>query len=78
MKLRAYELKDIETNLEIRFVEHILDAMMKCGPAGFLCNLEIRYTIISVIPFSMILKPKRLVYSVFSSTISLELLLTLQ
>ena len=39
MKLRAYELKDIETNLEIRFVEHILDAMMKRGPVGFLCNL---------------------------------------
>ena len=40
--LGVYELKGIGNRLEIYFVEHILDAMMKRAAVGFLCILEIQ------------------------------------
>ena len=50
----VYELKDmtLEKKLEIRFVEDILDAVMKHAPVGLLCILGIQYMIGSVFPFS--------------------------
>ena len=50
-------LKTLETDLEICFVKHILDAFMKRAPAGFLSILRIQYNIGSV-SFSAILKLK--------------------
>ena len=41
-------LKALETDLEISFVEHILDAMMKRATDQFLCLLEIQYMIDNV------------------------------
>ena len=32
-------LKTLETDLEIYFVDHILDAMIKRTPVGFICIL---------------------------------------
>ena len=46
--LGVYELKTLGTDLEICFVEHILDAMMKRAPTGFLCILGIQRMIGSV------------------------------
>ena len=58
MKVLIWEctsLKISETDLEIYFVEHSLDAMMKRAPIGFLlhciCILGIQYMISSVIYF---------------------------
>ena len=67
----------METDLGICFAEHILDTLMKRAPVGSLCTLGIQDTISSIFPFSVILKPKRIVYSVLSSFISLQLLLAL-
>ena len=50
-------LKTLETDLEICFVKHILDALMKRASAGFLSILGIQYNIGSV-SFSAILKLK--------------------
>ena len=52
--------------------------MMKLAPVGFLWILGIQYMIGSVFSLSVILKLKRLVYSVFSSIISTQQLLALQ
>ena len=59
-------LKTLETDLEICFVEHVLNAVTKRAPVGFLWILGIQYMISSVFSFPVILKPKSLVYSVFS------------
>ena len=67
----------METDLEICFAEHISDTLMKRAPVGSLCTLGIQYTIGSIFPFSVILKPTRIVYFVLSSFISLQLLLAL-
>ena len=40
--LGVYNLKDLEKDLEICFVEHILEAMMKRAPTGVLYNLGIQ------------------------------------
>ena len=61
----VYELKDIGNRFRNCFVEHILDAVVKHEPVGFLYILGIQDIISSVFSFSMILKPRRLVYSVF-------------
>ena len=71
-------LTDKESDLEICFVEHILDAMTERARAGFLCVLGIQSLISSVFSLSVILELKRLVYFVFSSIISSQLLLPLQ
>ena len=71
-------LKTLQTDLETFFVEHILDAMANLVPIGFLRIWKIQYMIGSVFSFSAILKPRRLVYSVFFSIISSQLLLALQ
>ena len=65
--LGVYKRHRFETDLEICFVEQFLDAIIKRDPAEFLCNFGIQQMIGSF-SFSVILKPKRLVYSVFSST----------
>ena len=57
----------METDLEIYFVEHVLDAMMKRAPVGFSYILGTQYMTDNVFSFSVILKPRSLVYSVFSS-----------
>ena len=46
-------LKTLETDLDTCLVEHILDAMMKCAPVGFLCILGIQYMTGSVFSFSV-------------------------
>ena len=53
--------------IKIWFVEHNLDAVMKRSPIGFLWILEIQFMICSVSSFSVILKRKCLVYSLFLS-----------
>lgn len=58
-------LNILKIDLEICFAEHILHAMMKRLPVGFLYILGIQHTMGSVISFSVTLKLKRLVYSVF-------------
>ena len=55
----------LKTDLEICFVEHILDTMANLVPLGFLCIWKFQYMIGSFYSFSVILKPRRLVYSVF-------------
>ena len=54
--------------VKICFVKHGLDAMMESAPVST-C---------SAFSFSVILKPKSLVYSVFSSITTTQLLLALQ
>ena len=73
-------LKTLEIDLKICFVEHILDTMMNGAPGGggFLCILGIKYMIGKFFSFSVILKRQRLLYSVFPSIISSQLLLALQ
>ena len=71
-------LKILEADLEICFVENILDAMMKSAPVRFLCILGVLYVIRCVYFFSVTLKTKRLVYSIFWSINSSQLLLDLQ
>ena len=82
LNLGVYMLNRLKTDFcfetGICFAEQILDAMMKCAAVEFLCILGYQYMIGSVFSFSSILKPKRLVYSVFSSIISSQLSLTLQ
>ena len=62
--LGVYQLKDKweQTYSENCSVEHILDAMMKRAPVGFLCILGIQYMIGSVFSFPVILKPKGILY----------------
>ena len=67
MKFSIWEyrnLKKVETDSEICFVDHILDATMKHVPIGFLCIL-IQYMIDIIFSFSVTLKPKRSVFSIF-------------
>ena len=71
--LGVYELKDKRNRFT--FVEHIFDTIMKRAPVGFSRVLGIQYIIGTVFAFSLILKPKCLVYSVFSFIFSLHLLL---
>ena len=71
-------LKTLETDLEICFVEHILDAMLKRAPVVLLSIVKIQCMIGCAFSFSMILKFKRLIYPVFSYIISSQLLLALQ
>ena len=72
-------LKTLEIDLKICFVEHILDTMNGApGGGGFLCILGIKYMIGKFFSFSVILKSQRLLYSVFPSIISSQLLLALQ
>ena len=62
---------------ELKYIEKRLDEMMKRAPVGFLFILGIKYMILSVFSFSVILKPRRSVYSVLSFIISSQLLLAL-
>ena len=62
-------LKTMEADLEIRFVEHIQNAMMKHAPVRFLCILGIQSIIGSV--FSLF-------FPVFSSINLSQLLLARQ
>ena len=55
-------MKTLKTDLEVCFVKHILAAMKKRAPIGFLFILGIQCVIGSVFYFSAILKPKRFVY----------------
>ena len=70
--LGVYELTDIGS-----IFKSFVKQMVKCIPVGFLCILGIQYIFGSVFSFSVVLKPKRLVYWVLSSIISLQLLLAL-
>ena len=74
----VYKLEDIRIRFRFFFVEHIVDAMMKPALVQFLWILGIQYMIGSVFSLSVILKPRRLVYSVLSSIISTQQLLALQ
>ena len=38
-------LKTLDKNLEICFVEHLLNVMIKSIPSGFVCLLETQYMI---------------------------------
>ena len=56
--LGLYELKDIGNSRVVCFLEHILDAVMKHAPVGFLCILGIQNMIGSVFfPFLQLLNP---------------------
>ena len=46
--------KALETDLEICFVQHILDVMMKQAPVWFLCILGVQYVTGRVFSFSVI------------------------
>ena len=48
LNLGLYELQDIGNSRVACFVEHILDAVMKHAPVGFLCILGIQNMIGSV------------------------------
>ena len=65
--LGVYGVKILEADLEICFVEQILDAVMKLAPIGFLSILKMQYIIGQVYSFSVTLKLSCLVYSLFSS-----------
>ena len=65
--LGVYGVKILEADLEICFVEQILDAVMKLAPIGFLSILKMQYIIGHVFSFSVTLKLSCLVYSLFSS-----------
>ena len=65
--LGVYGVKILEADLEICFVEQILDAVMKLAPIGFLSILKMQYIIGQVFSFSVTLKLSCLVYSLFSS-----------
>ena len=65
--LGVYGVKILEADLEICFVEQILDAVMKVAPIGFLSILKMQYIIGQVFSFSVTLKLSCLVYSLFSS-----------
>ena len=71
--LRVCGIKRLET--EIFFVEQILDEVMKLTPIGFLSILKMQYVIGKVFSFSVTLKPNCLVYSLFSSINSAQLLI---
>ena len=47
LSLGVYGLKILETDLEICFVGHILDGVMKLAPIGFLSILKMQYIIFS-------------------------------
>ena len=70
--LGGYELNDIGS-----IFKYFVKQMVKRIPVGFLCMLGIQYIFGSVFSFSVILKPKPLVYWGLSSVISLQLLLAL-
>ena len=65
--LGVYGVKILEADLEICFVEQILDAVMKLAPIGFLSILKMQYVIGQVFSFSVTLKLSCLGYSLFSS-----------
>ena len=69
----VYGVKRLET--EILFVEQILDEVMKLTPIGFLSILKMQYIIGKIFSFSATLKPSFLVYSLFSSINSAQLLI---
>ena len=48
--------KTLKKDLEICFVEHILDAKMKHAPVGFFCILGIHYMIGNLFLFSCVFK----------------------
>ena len=47
LSFEVYGLKMLETDLEICFVEQILDALMKLSPIAFLSILKMQYMIFS-------------------------------
>ena len=47
LSLGVYGLKILEIDLEICFVGHILDGVMKLAPIGFLSILKMQYIIFS-------------------------------
>ena len=74
--LGVYEIKKLEIDVKMCFVEHILDSMMK--PVGYLCFLRAQYITGSVFSFCVTLLPKRLVYFVHSPINLSQLVLALQ
>ena len=60
LNLAVYEAKDIGNS----FRNFFFGALMKGLPIGFLCVLGIHYMIVTVFPFSVILRLKRLEYFV--------------
>ena len=71
-------LKILKTDIKLCLVEHILDEMIKRAQFGFLHIFGVQYVIGRALSFSITLKPRRFIYSIFPSINSSHILLSLQ